>query len=78
MVHASRRLPSQLMSWFAEAAATLHAMISDVAFVKLGMECYPKEATAVGVKGFPDVENNRRRDQCRLRRLLPHLPQVRV
>jgi hypothetical protein len=44
------------MLWFAKAAATLHAMGSDVAFAKLGMECYPKEATAVGVKGFPDAE----------------------
>lgn len=56
MVHASHRLPSQLMLWFAKAAATLHAMGSDVAFAKLDMECYPKEATAVGVKGFPDAE----------------------
>jgi protein disulfide-isomerase A1 len=45
----------QLMPRFAEAAATLRAMGSVVAFTKLDGEHYPKAAPAIGVKGFPTI-----------------------
>jgi protein disulfide-isomerase A1 len=46
---------AQLMPRFAEAAAALRAMGSDVAFAKLDGERFPKAAAAVGVSGFPTV-----------------------